>query len=212
MFKTVTVSSDLADPVEKELHSVKVVWQYLPLTTKYYENATQQVKDNIDSINIKYGPVIDTQKFTYTVFNTNSISYNGETKIYKTFYELRTDPQSFYNRRFPGIAKLVNYLQLTYIPANYKVVRLICNMQTIRPSWSLNAPHPDFHSDDYITILYYVNNSDGDTLFFEGDECVHRVTPTKGTAAIYRSSMLHAGSTPTNHETRVVINMVFAPK
>jgi hypothetical protein len=110
------------------------------------------------------------------------------------------------------MAKLVDYLQFTYIPKGYIVHRLMANMQTIRPQWSMNAPHPDFHNKDYLTILYYVNNSDGDTYFFEGPECVNRVSPVKGTAALYASCMFHAGSTPVKTETRVVINMCFGPK
>ena len=85
-------------------------------------------------------------------------------------------------------------------------------MQTIRPEFSINEVHPDFHNEDYITILYYVNDSDGDTYFFENDECIYRVPPVKGTAVMYPSTTLHAGSTPTKSNTRVVINLCFGPK
>lgn len=204
----IKVDEQLADAVEKELYSIKPNWQYMSRTTLYYEKfANDEVKKNIDSIDEKYGPIVDTQRFTYEVFTKGQ--YNNGVS---SFIEIRANPDSKYNRQFPSMAKLVDYLQFTYIPKGYIVHRLMANMQTIRPHWSMNAPHPDFHNKDYLTILYYVNNSDGDTYFFEGPECVNRVSPVKGTAALYPSCMFHAGSTPVKTETRVVINMCFGPK
>lgn len=207
MFETITVDPLLADQVEKELLSLKPNWEYLPLTTDFYTRANADIKQMIDEINFKYGPINDTQKFSDPFYNHN----NGQFKN-KTFIEIRSNPKSRYNVDFPNMAKLLDHLQSTYIPPDYKVVRLMANMQTIRPKWSMNAPHPDFRNQNYITILYYVNTSDGDTYFFNGSECVRRISPVKGTAAMYPSNMFHAGSTPTATETRVVINMCFAPK
>jgi hypothetical protein len=206
--ETIKVDKQLADAVEKELYSVIPGWQYMALTTEYYEKvATDEVKKNIDLIDLKYGPILDTQRFTIDIFTKRQI-FNGT----KSFIQIRSDPNSTYNKQFPNMARLVNYLQFTYIPKGYVVYRLMANMQTIRPKWSMNAPHPDFHNKEYLTILYYVNDSDGDTFFFEGSDCVNRVSPVKGTAALYPSCMFHAGSTPTKTETRVVINMCFGPK
>jgi hypothetical protein len=205
----IKVDKQLADAVEKELYSVKPDWQYMALTTEYYDRfATDEAKKNIDSINLKYGPIVDTQRFTFEVFTKGQV-FNGGAK---SFIQIRSDPNSKYNKQFPYMARLVNYLQFTYIPKEYIVHRLMANMQTIRPVWSMNAPHPDFHNKEYLTILYYVNDSDGDTFFFEGSDCVNKVSPVKGTAALYPSCMFHAGSTPTKTETRVVINMCFGPK
>lgn len=206
MFELIKVDPGLANSVDKEWHTIKPQWQYLPMTTDYYNQTKDEVvRANIRSIDQMYGPIKDGQKFSVPLFNT----IQGSMKM---FAEIRQDPNSTYNKSFPNTAKLLNYLQSTYIPKDYRVNRLIGNMQTISPTWGLNAPHPDFLYEGGITILYYVNDSDGDTLFFEGSECVNRVHPTKGTAAIYPSSMLHAGSTPTKTDTRVVINMCFGPR
>lgn len=70
-----------------------------------------------------------------------------------------------------------------------------------------NAPHRDA-DDTHFTILYYVNDSDGDTIFFDdnGNE-FKRVTPKKGRMVIFDSDLLHA-STPPNKGRRMVINMI----
>ncbi|MDC3266521.1 2OG-Fe(II) oxygenase [bacterium] len=204
----ITVDTELANAVEKELYSIRPNWQYMSITTSYYEDfASEETRRDLDLINEKYGPVIDTQRFTYDIFSKNVIQQQN----LKGFIDIRANPNSRYNKLFPSMAKLVDHLQFTYIPKGYVVHRLMTNMQTIRPQWSMNAPHPDFHNKEYITILYYVNDSDGDTYFFEGSECVAKIAPIKGTAAMYPSCMFHAGSTPTKTETRVVINMCFGP-
>ena len=206
MINVITVDQQLADSVDKELHGVWVPWQYLPLTTSYYDNkADETERKRIDDIRIKYGPVNDTQKFSYSV-------YNRTRSDEPPFLGIRRDPSSFYNKRLPNLAKLVDHLQSACGLEDYKIVRLIINIQTMRPEWSMNALHPDFSNPQFVSLLYYVNDSDGDTYFFEGTECIHQQSPKKGAAVVYPSCMLHAGSTPIENETRVVVNMGFEPK
>ena len=211
MVKTITVDPELADAVERDLFSLRPNWKYYKNTIDSNHYVFDINKATLDEINRKYGPIEDTQRFTESIFNSQLPSRKDQA-LPKSFLNIRSDPKSRYNLCFPAMAKLVDHIQGTYIPKNYRVKRLIFNMQTIRPKWSMQHPHPDFFDKDLITILYYVNNSDGDTFFFEGSECVHRSSPIKGTAAMSPSCMWHAGSSPTKTETRVVINMCFGPK
>jgi len=204
MVDTIRIDPSLADSVEKELLSIKPNWQYVGMTNYFYDVSDSNQRALLDSINTKYGPVVDTQRFTDEYINRFA-------KPDVRFIDIRGNPNTRYNKHFPSVAKLVDYIQTTYIPREYAVYRLMTNIQTIRPKWTMNAPHPDTRLDKFITVLYYVNDSDGDTFFFDGDQCIGRMRPIKGTAAMYPSNTWHAGSTPIEHETRVVINMVFGP-
>jgi len=72
-------------------------------------------------------------------------------------------------------------------------------------------PHVDiFHP--HLVCLYYVNDSDGDTIFYDekGKE-FKRVSPKKGRIAFFDGSIKHSAGSPTyNH--RAVINFCFDGK
>ena len=69
-----------------------------------------------------------------------------------------------------------------------------------------NMPHIDLDAPHKVG-LYYVNESDGDTVFFNKDNQVEkRVQPKKGSVVIFDGSTYHASSCPLYHNKRVVIN------
>lgn len=91
------------------------------------------------------------------------------------------------------------------------------------------APHVDYNSEiDYTTIVYYVNDSDGDTILFNKKfnpskeeympviedrlETKFRYTPAKGNALIFSGHRYHSGNYPINSHNRIVINFDFIEK
>ena len=75
----------------------------------------------------------------------------------------------------------------------------------------LNAPlHNNMHMDmsiPHTVALYYVNDSDGDTFFFDKDkQIVDRVTPKKGRVVVFDGLTLHASSMPSK-DYRISMNI-----
>lgn len=66
------------------------------------------------------------------------------------------------------------------------------------------APHTD-RPEEHLGLIYYVNDSDGDTIFFEGDKELQRVSPKKGRIVIFDGNTLHAGGFPTDNP-RCIVN------
>jgi hypothetical protein len=84
-------------------------------------------------------------------------------------------------------------------------------------------PHVDLsHVDNYMSLVYYVHETDGDTFFFDkehkvGDtntlldfgNIIKRVSPKKGSAIFFPGRTYHAGNCPVNYPTRTILNFDF---
>jgi len=70
--------------------------------------------------------------------------------------------------------------------------------------------HTDREEAESKSMIYYVNDSDGPTRFFdEHGNIIKTVYPKKGTAVLFPSNTIHASSCPINSSKRIVINYVF---
>ena len=77
-----------------------------------------------------------------------------------------------------------------------------------------HAPHRDVVFGElqkiYKSFLFYLNDSDGDTFFFDDNgEITDRVTPKQNTMIEFNSRTLHASSNPTDGP-RYVLNSVLS--
>lgn len=78
-----------------------------------------------------------------------------------------------------------------------------------------NIPHTDDPNPDLLSLIYYVNDSDGDTFFFNesfgqtqnGLTLNARINPKMGRAVLFDSRRFHAGSNPIESPSRFVINI-----
>ncbi len=83
-----------------------------------------------------------------------------------------------------------------------------------------NVVHQDSDIES-VSILYYVNESDGDTFlfneFYEKGKLPNltlakRVSPKKNRVVLFDGRRYHAGSNPRHNRERIVINFVFKGK
>ena len=70
--------------------------------------------------------------------------------------------------------------------------------------------HDDARVNGYKSLIYYINDSDGDTIFFNDKlKEIKRVSPKKGRAVIFDSQILHCGCNPIKQQNRAVINFIY---
>jgi hypothetical protein len=87
--------------------------------------------------------------------------------------------------------------------------RVFIDLPTPNPKLDF-PPHTDKDFPHWV-CLYYVNDSDGDTVFFDDNKKeIERISPKKGRIAFFDGSIYHAG-TPSETNSRAVINFNFIP-
>lgn len=112
------------------------------------------------------------------------------------------------SRFYNDVIKLLDFVdfrevELWRIKANL-TTNIFGSENTIQPI------HTDRTENNFVTLLYYVNDSDGDTFFFENGQIIKKIKPVKGNFVLFNSNLEHAGSYPVKYPYRSVINFVFS--
>ncbi len=114
-----------------------------------------------------------------------------------------------YNNVAPILNKLIDIVDGDYFLARCKV-----NLNLSNPSLAgkHRTPHIDNGFDKQLTAIYYVNDSDGDTLFFNKQgHIIQRVTPEKGKLIWWSGKVFHAKEYSTQSKTRIILNINLLP-
>ena len=98
--------------------------------------------------------------------------------------------------------------QFAHIGNKKKMIRAHVTFHYPSPE-KFGVPH-NKHVDQQFphdVILYYVNDADGDTFFFDSDgKVIHRETPERGKMVIFDGSVFHSSSSPSNN-VRMTLNI-----
>ena len=125
----------------------------------------------------------------------------------------------FYNHHEGFVSNHTSKVEniLKYIDTNTKelyVDRIKSNLNVNLTDYkeeNYQPPHKDSPLEIFKSLLYYVNDSDGDTYFFDEDlNIIDTVSPKKNRAIVFPSNMIHAGSNPIKNSLRMVINFIFS--
>ena len=147
----------------------------------------------------------------YTYPNTvgsNAFMDGKNIKEWFQFVHVLWDEQTKSRYKFIGDEILDEFFKIRPLNIN-RVSRAKINMQTMSDfkSNEHNTPHID-NTDPHYVLIYYVNDSDGDTFIFEDKDkkIIKQVTPKRGRFLLFPGELYHAGRPPVNHKNRVLIN------
>lgn len=99
---------------------------------------------------------------------------------------------------------------------NLEIFRIKANLQIRCESnkkENHNTPHIDTPSMKHYVAIYYVIDSDGDTILFNEDNTEKaRIAPKKGRFVVFDGDILHTGCHPIKNTKRIVLNYNFSIK
>ena len=183
---------EYVDDIEKlflkpeEHSSSEINWYYNDYTASKDADYLKRIKDN------KH--FFDSYQFTHIFYNMGEKNSSYFDKIIKILEDTK-----------------INWKSIERIKANFTT-----NLTNRKPG-DIVVPHQDIkpNSDYYknkkaISIIYYVHNTDGDTVFYD-DECkkiIKKVSPKKGRAVVFDSLIFHSYKSPMKSDKRVVINFI----
>lgn len=177
--------------ISSVLTSVNFPWYFIPKSVPETENTDFVVDENTK----------DSGLFTHAFMNNGVITSNYFPLVRPILYflEYKTD---------------FKYQYIDRIKANFMV------KDSEFPENFYNAAHSDVVTvdDEYKTFLYYVNDSDGDTVLFNevmlpflrpNSLTVNkRQTPKQNCGVIFSSNQMHASTPPRVADYRININFI----
>jgi len=120
-------------------------------------------------------------------------------------------------QKSPHYPILTPFLEAIYsVVGDYDLLRAKVNVTMPDPrfdAYTSQVPHIDLKYDDgkelpHVVFLYYINDSDGPTYFYNKDlEVISSIPPTMGTCVMFDGGTLHAGSTPKSTPFRYALNI-----
>lgn len=139
------------------------------------------------------------------------------------FYRNDSINSEYYKLVTPFISELEKQTGKTYLD---RLIRIKANLMYKRQDYPIDSycsPHCDCSDNvgrpvETESLIYYVNDTDGDTLIFnevfDGNHInqltiAERITPNRGHSVLFNSTALHTGTPPRSHDFRIVINFVF---
>lgn len=135
--------------------------------------------------------------------------------LFHTFISMGELNSNFYNYIAPIAFHLTAKTGLkTDNPLNIRA-NLSTQDNNFVKGFNYRPPHVDVAEDNYITAIYYVNDSDGDTIFFKAPvdgqplEIDQKVSPKKGRMVFFDSKTYHSGEPPIKNDKRCLINYNF---
>jgi hypothetical protein len=173
-------------------------------------------------------------EFAWT-FNNYSVSQTPLTehfhieepfKEHIQFRHVFTDGYEIKSEHFQYIKSLIVSFEINTGLKVKKFSRIKANLLMPQKGPTTQQPHVDgmlkvdgvYECVGKKTLLYYVNDSDGDTVLYDkyflgeplGLVKKHQtISPKKGRAVIFDSNQIHAGCCPTTSDSRIVVNCVF---
>lgn len=158
-----------------------------------------------------------------TVYETDDgVVFDSKTKDSPQLTHTIYHNDNVYSEHYHYFTEMSHHLE-PHIGKIKRLIRIKANLMLkdgSYPDGFYNGAHIDYAGKNLLSFVYYVNDSDGDTVIFDehldGNPHnlvelteVDRQTPKAGSGIVFNSQRLHTSSSPRFTDRRVVVNYVF---
>jgi hypothetical protein len=189
-----------------------------------------KILDNLVSLNTtKYLEECLLNHPWYYLKDTAYNQFNQSTRPYESSWVhfLYNDEESLSDLKPLAESLLIGALEKSDLTIS-KLIRIRAGMSTRTPYPIRHDPHVDW-DNHHMSAVYYVNSSDGDTVFYKEkrDENLtidsrewaenrtftidHTIPPVAGRMVIFDGLIYHSSTTPCNTDHRIIINFNWLP-
>jgi len=156
----------------------------------------------------RYFPYTDYNPWNYSVENVSEEHKLDDTPKFQLMYDVNN---------LTHLTQSIVDMQASLCKiSSYKITRMRINALSNHREVPEHHPiHIDTPADDksglVLSCILYVNDSDGDTLFYsnETQEIVQRVSPKENRLLAFPAELLHSSSPPRDTMTRFMCNTVY---
>ena len=157
----------------------------------------------------------DSSKKRY--INRESVTDSVDIEYVVQFSNILFDNDQMLSEHIEFVQKIMKNLEEKEGIVCSRMIHASCSMLS-KGSDKYHTPFTNNKVDDNTyTLIYYVNNSDGDTVLFnetyssDPTELTvnHRQTPTEGCALLFKSNTYSANTSPSITNTAISINIIF---
>lgn len=160
----------------------------------YNENISYRSGENPENVT----PRFDEYGFSHIFWDDNGMRDSNTSLLWKA-----------------GLYQILDVTNSDYI------LRSRGDMTMFSPNEFIHDAHVDYFFKN-ISTVFYVNDSDGDTIFYnqrhtskeqtfpEKLDIIDRVSPKANRLVIFEGDIIHTGSSPNKHKNRIIINSNFS--
>ncbi|OUV77966.1 MAG: hypothetical protein CBC91_05135 [Rickettsiales bacterium TMED131] len=182
------LDKDTFDTINRVVSDPLFTWMYNSNTLTGFD-----IPDDKDVPQMVRCIMLDTGAEEHT--DTETQILNEYIKKYPEFYSIAEKAIERSEQLFSGIDSFL---------------RIKCNMtMPFLNAPTFNPPHCDTDGEGYKSLIFYLNDSDGDTFFFGEDN--RTVTPKANRGVFFDAYHKHSSSSPKQTRRRLIVNSVFKP-
>ena len=191
------IPQEMADSVEKKVTTDVFPWYLLRDIGKSKLNN----KDNHRVVNDEN--TVNTLQLGHGVYNIEDIGQEINSNMYAQVHAICDYCCQKFN------------IKPSYIRQKFNLL----GQNSLIKEGKYNTPHIDNKWFNSYSMIYYVNDSDGDTIIFneKGGKNLkkrpdkltikERITPKKNRAVLFRGDYFHTSTNPTKYEKRIILNV-----